>query len=133
MPFVKGKSGNVKGRPKLPDNIDDVRLAARLYTKDSLISLIRLAKSAKSEQVRCSASVALLDRGWGRPSQEVTGRGGGPIEVAVQSLPDLSHLSDEQLKVLHDIPGAFGSNGAAAGGPGKTEGGNPGGGSASQR
>lgn len=37
--------------------------------------------------VRIKAAIALLDRGYGRPAQAVTGEDGGPVKVGVIILP----------------------------------------------
>jgi hypothetical protein len=66
-PFPPGTSGNPKGRAK--EN-EDVKAAAREYTVESIE---RLAFWMRSNDPRASVMAAdrLLDRGWGRPSQDV--------------------------------------------------------------
>jgi hypothetical protein len=66
-PFPKGTSGNPKGRAK---EHEDVKEAARQYTVESIE---RLAFWMRSNDPRASvlASDKLLDRAWGRPSQDV--------------------------------------------------------------
>jgi hypothetical protein len=66
-PFPKGTSGNPKGRPK---EHEDVKRAAREYTVESIA---RLAHWMRSDDPRASVMAAekLLDRGWGRPSQDL--------------------------------------------------------------
>jgi hypothetical protein len=66
-PFPKGTSGNPKGRAK---EHEDVKEAARQYTVESIE---RLAFWMRSNDSRASvmASDKLLDRGWGKPSQDV--------------------------------------------------------------
>ena len=78
MPFAKGKSGNPGGRPKRDR---DVTVLAKQHTKVAVETLINIARDKKEAgAARVSASVALLDRGWGRPSQrqEISGAPGGP-------------------------------------------------------
>lgn len=80
---------NDAGRPTLPDTVADVRTAARMYTADALRTLdeIMMSKSADS-RARSAAAVALIDRGWGRPAQAVTGENGeGPIKMGLIVLP----------------------------------------------
>lgn len=43
--------------------------------------MVRLLDHADSEPVQLGAAMALLDRGWGKPAQEMTGAGGGPIII----------------------------------------------------
>jgi hypothetical protein len=66
-PFSKGTSGNPRGRPK---EHEDVKAAARQYTVESIE---RLAFWMRSGDPRASVTAAdkLLDRAWGRPSQDV--------------------------------------------------------------
>jgi hypothetical protein len=81
-PFVKGQSGNPGGRPKI---IGHVRELARKHTKGALNTLVTIAEDVTAPQsARVSAATALLDRGWGKPSQPLDGDGeGGPIGLSV--------------------------------------------------
>lgn len=58
---------------------------ARAHTPDALQTLVSVAKSSDSDAARVSAAVAILDRGYGRPTQamEHAGPNGGPIEHKV--------------------------------------------------
>lgn len=66
--WVKGKSGNPSGRPKV---IADVQALAREKTPIALNALSVIAENGVSEAARVSAATALLDRGWGRPAQTI--------------------------------------------------------------
>ena len=57
-------------------------LAAQ-YTEDSIHTLVTLRDHAESEQVRLQAANSLLDRGHGRPRQEIDLNGGGKVTVIV--------------------------------------------------
>ena len=80
MPFQPGQSGNPGGRPK---EVGEVRALARQYTAKAIKTLaaIMADESARGSE-RVAAAVALLDRGFGKPAQAVTGAEGGPIEVS---------------------------------------------------
>jgi hypothetical protein len=96
MPWQKGKSGNPGGRPR---EIAEVRGLARQHTA---AAIKRLAHWMDSDDARASvaASVALLDRGWGRSPQAIahTGADGGPIRHARDVIPaDLSSLTEDEL------------------------------------
>jgi Family of unknown function (DUF5681) len=81
MPFVKGQSGNPGGRPK---ELSDVVQLARGYTGPAVQTLAKIMGQSKaSATARVTAAIALLDRGWGKPSQAITGEGGGPLEMIV--------------------------------------------------
>ena len=67
--FIPGHSGNPGGRPR-----DEHKLAelARSYTSEAVETLVELMRFGKDERVRGTAAQALLDRGWGKPKQELT-------------------------------------------------------------
>jgi hypothetical protein len=75
MPWKKGQSGNPKGgvvgRRALST---DVREAARKLTDKALKTLEKVLDSETApDNAKIAASVALLDRGHGRPEQSFTG------------------------------------------------------------
>ncbi len=76
MPFQKGKSGNPGGRPKVAK---DVQALARTHTKTAIETLVKCMQTA-DPRTRVAAAQALLDRGYGKPAQAVTGEADQPIE-----------------------------------------------------
>ena len=85
MTFKKGESGNPGGRPKLAN---DVRELARAHTGTAIK---RLAHWMNSKDPRASvpASQALIERGWGKAAQPVTGEDGeGAIEITVRVITE---------------------------------------------
>lgn len=81
-PFQKGQSGNPTGLPK---GFGELREAARKLTPLALATLERIASDvAAPEAAQVSAAQALLDRGWGKPTQPIDGDGeGGPVKLVV--------------------------------------------------
>ena len=84
MTFVKGKSGNPGGRPK---ELVEVKELARTYTVEAIDTL---ANWMRSDEARASvmASQVLLDRGWGKSVQPVSGEDGKAIEIVVRTIID---------------------------------------------
>jgi len=66
-PFKKGQSGNPKGRPKLPDLTEVI--SEELGQKGYNEIIAKLHKMAKAGHTR--AAEILLDRGYGKPKQEI--------------------------------------------------------------
>lgn len=70
MTFQPGKSGNPGGRPK---GIAEVRELAQRLTSRSFEELERMAFTSDDDRVRLDAIKIILDRGYGRPEQAITG------------------------------------------------------------
>jgi len=65
--FRPGQSGNPSGRPKEDRTIRDL---AKEHTADAIETLVTISKNPEaSDSARVQASTALLDRGWGKPTQ----------------------------------------------------------------
>jgi hypothetical protein len=69
-PFAKGVSGNPAGRPR------GIELLAREHTPAAIAALVAALSQPRE---RVAAAVALLDRGWGKPKQPMTGEDGRPL------------------------------------------------------
>ena len=77
MPFQPGQSGNPDGRRKEDSH---VRALARQYTEQAIQTLGDIMTDRNAPPAcRVTAASSLLDRGWGKPVQEVTGADGGPL------------------------------------------------------
>jgi len=68
--WEKGKSGNPGGRPK---GEGDIRELARQHTPQAIRRLARVMNDDNAPpSAQVAASTALLDRGWGRPTQSIS-------------------------------------------------------------
>ena len=67
MPFKPGQSGNPGGRP-----VDTVRPLAIAKSKKAFQTLAGLMDSS-DENIKLKASIAVLERAFGKPIQEVSG------------------------------------------------------------
>ncbi len=85
MPFVKGQSGNPGGRPK---EDAEVKALAREYGPRAIRRLVELMEG-DNPKVAASAAVALLDRGFGKPSQSMTVSGDEEAPLVVNGLINL--------------------------------------------
>ena len=98
-PFKKGQSGNPGGRPKV---VAEVKELAKEHTVEAIQTLVSIMTNPKfAPAARVSAANALLDRGYGRPAQHVTG------EVAasyVARLPEPAKSAEEWIASLADAP-----------------------------
>ena len=74
MPFLPGQSGNPSGRPKTDPRVRD---AAREYTEQA-IAVLGEALADEDKRIAIKAAEVILDRGWGKPAQPLTGDEDGP-------------------------------------------------------
>ena len=79
--FEKGKSGNPGGRPKV---IGEIRDLARAHTTEAIETLVAILLNTKvPPAARVSAANAILDRGWGKPTQDMNVGGGMRLEELI--------------------------------------------------
>jgi hypothetical protein len=88
-PFKKGQSGNPGGRPKIQADIIEL---ARQKTPEAIETLADIMVNGKQEAARVSAANALLNRGYGCPTQ--------PIATAAQVTVRAEDLTDDELAVI---------------------------------
>ena len=105
---MRGGSRPGAGRPKGSCNKATaqaratLRERARECTGQALEALHDIAANGQSEAARVSAAVAILDRGYGRPTQttELTSVDGGPTHHA-WSDSELQGKTEEELSALY--------------------------------
>lgn len=69
MTFQPGQSGNPGGRPKVDHKVRDL---ARSFGEDAVRTLAAIMNDREAPPpARVSAAIHLLDRGFGKPKQEV--------------------------------------------------------------
>lgn len=78
--FAKGRSGNPGGRPK---EHGDIRELARKHCPRAIAVLVEIMEHGEREQARIGAAEALLDRGYGKPAQEIQLAGDITINLRV--------------------------------------------------
>jgi hypothetical protein len=78
------------GQPK-KKTPQELKSQARSYTNLSLQAIAHVIQNGESEQARISAAFGMLDRGWGKPSQQVehTGKDGeNEIRIIMRTITE---------------------------------------------
>lgn len=80
---------------------------ARDHTEDAVKTLADIMLNGRATaSARVTAANSILDRGWGRAPQAITGPNGGPIQTV-----DLTKLSADDLTRLERIFGPLAGSG----------------------
>jgi hypothetical protein len=100
--WLPGSSPNPGGRPKI---IEDIRDLAREHTQTAINALVRIAESGKQESARVAAASALLDRGWGKPTQPLSGdKDAPPIGLSIEDQRrEISERHERSRRLLDEV------------------------------
>jgi hypothetical protein len=88
-----GQSGNPAGRAK-PEV--DIAALARVHGTKCIEVVVRLMTRSKDEKIKLAAAIALLDRGFGRPKQEMDINSNSTIELHLVAARAISSTLIEQ-------------------------------------
>jgi hypothetical protein len=71
---------------KKKERIADPRSLARNHTVRAIQTIAGIMDSGATEDLRMRASDLLLQRGWGKPVQPVSGEDGGDIRITIRQI-----------------------------------------------
>lgn len=62
-------------------SLTEIRSLARSYTEMAIQSLAGVAQNSESDSAKVAAAEALLNRGWGKPTQPISGDDENPLRI----------------------------------------------------
>ncbi|MDP2735146.1 MAG: hypothetical protein Q8P12_02990, partial [bacterium] len=81
--WKKGISGNPCGRPKLPQEVKDLREYCRSFSREAIDIAIGIMRDKdESNKIRMDAIRLLIEHGIGKPPQALTGPDGEKIPIS---------------------------------------------------
>jgi hypothetical protein len=92
--FRSGQSGNPGGRPKGERSVREI---AQQHTAAAMETLVTVMQTGKNSE-RVQAAMALLDRGWGKPTQSVEMSGDRTTLVDLLVSLNNSHAADGEAR-----------------------------------
>ena len=109
---MPGACPNPGGRPRV---VADIRDLARQHRETALAALVEIAERGENESARVAAANSLLDRGYGKPTQPLSGDDAmPPIGLSVADREAEIARRQAEAKALFDATfGAAGNGGAA--------------------
>ncbi len=99
--FIKSHGGKRPGAGRPLGSVNKIsrplREAAAMESEACLETLVHLRDHGESEQVRLAAATAILDRGHGRPSQQIGVTQQGPKTIIVDRFGLLKNTAGEPM------------------------------------
>lgn len=86
---VKEKPSRAIRNAKSPEEAEKktVKALARVYTEDALETLAKIMRKSKYPGLQLQAIEQILNRGWGKPANAITGEGGeGAVQIDLQEI-----------------------------------------------
>lgn len=80
MPFKKGQSGNPSGRKKKDQESLDLEASCKKLTPQALETIVAIMQGGDNERNKLTAAQYIVDRGYGKPVQAVSGKDGESIK-----------------------------------------------------
>jgi len=80
-PFAPGNSANPGGRPKKTPEEFELVEACKAKTKDALDVIEQIMRHGQSEKTRLSAAVVIIERAYGKPTQDTNTTLAGEIGI----------------------------------------------------
>jgi hypothetical protein len=93
----KGSTGGVRLPSVRSDIKQELRELAREHTDTALETLVRICKMSDSDAARVAAASALLDRGYGKPGQQVN------LDITHYDRMNEDQLRERIAEQLHTI------------------------------
>ena len=107
QPFSFGKDSRRQPGGHKTDDTPKMREKARRQGDAAMRTLVQVMTRGANDRVRLDAAIALLDRGYGKPTQMIAGEGDNPIRIEVreQLLGKLKSLAAAAGVVVPLLPG----------------------------
>ncbi len=100
--FVKGKSGNPSGRPKMPE---DIKMALKDLVPTAVNKLSNIINCTDDERILLEAIKTLLDRVYGKPKQEIDASIDGSVDLNVEFGEEIRMQLAEKLMQMKGYKG----------------------------
>jgi hypothetical protein len=98
--WLPGACPNPGGRPK---TVADIQELAREHSPKAIARLAHIAENGQSEAAQIAASVALLDRAYGKPTQPLSGDDSmGPIRTAAMTQREIEERRAAAAAVIDE-------------------------------